>query len=171
MKRNFLLIALICMAAVAFSQVVICEGLAGGCAGSPPVTRDYLYIVRAPSSDSPILRFEVGTADGNSGNYLNIVNPSGYTFSIVQVPSPHYAFTPKFSFSPGPIGNAQYLIVWTATGAGVNQGVFGFNHVSQPQNVAWRIWTPGRPPGTGPPYVENWGAPVGTGQGPVHGPE
>ena len=171
MKRSIvLLVALLFVSVLSFGQQVICEGIAGPCySGIPPITRDFLYDVTAPPGD-PMTDFEVGTDRGNIARYINWVMPPGWSVNVVAGGPGHWSFTPKGSFSPGPVNNCPLVVSWN--GPGVMAGLFGYDHLDKPptHNVGWNMWT-NMIPRPSPPIVENWGSPVGQGQGPVHGPK
>ena len=69
--------------------------------------------------------------------------------------------TDKGLISPGPDENTLFVVRWTGPAlAGGNSHWFWFNCASDPHDVGW-LTSAGN---------ESWTEPVGTGDGPIHGP-
>jgi len=160
MKRLYLILAMVfvasCLTVPAFGQAsVFCVGQESGGTGS----RTYQYNVTATT---PFTDFWVGTDDRNSVNYTNWLMPAGWTLLWGTGPEDHWPEkTPHGQISPGPIPFCIMTVWWK--GPAILSGSFGYDHPWHSHDVGWTV-------STTPPTVENWAAPVGMGEGPVHGP-
>ena len=155
----------------AFAQTVVCDGTESG--GGGPT--QYAYFVMDP--DLSITNVYIGTEDGGTANYTARMMPPGWTFAIVHNPGlvpfvgpalgDDVAKTRHFAASaaPTPTGACPRLVHFSGP-AGLPGGAFtfGFDHPWPSHDVEWETLD-----ATGPTRAV-WGAPNGTGAGPVHGP-
>jgi hypothetical protein len=134
------------------------------------------YAYDVDSASYPMVEFVVGTNDLESGNYLNVCIPPGWSFAVepVWMHHAHDYFTYHGSLSPGPcwcltLGRVRW---WTDDpNLAVESFTFGFEHPWRGHDVEWVLTT--RRPGPPPEYnvfEVDWESPVGMGTGAVHGP-
>lgn len=156
--RRFILGALILMLILVLSvptlaqQSVVCNGQICGGNG----IRAYEYDVYR----TQVTNFEIGWHCGLC--LYDVLMPSGWQWQIINVEvykddpfTPHGIVSPWSDYCP------QFLR-WS--GPAVNNPIFGFNSTCPPHDVGWSVNSPFGP------GQENWAAPVGLGEGPVHSP-
>jgi hypothetical protein len=153
------------------APLFFCEG--GACGYDEPI-RAYRY--RIDSGSYPIMEFRVGTNDLDALNYLDVLRPPGWHFAVQDQPMPHSHgdCTPHGEVSPGPCWclTAGSAVWWTDDPTlAVEFFTFGYNHTWTPEDVGYDLVTrrPGDPP-SWYTFHEFWDAPLGTGNGPFHGP-
>lgn len=167
---------IVCLAGLAHADapLVFCTGQA--CGGDGP--RDYAYEVDSVSY--PMIEFIVGTNDLDPSHYTDVLVPPGWNFAVEQptvIPGMRDGdgiFTPHGMISPadGLNETAGWIRWWAGDDIQpVEEFTFGFNHWWAPEDMGWTLVTRREGP---PPeehiFTEFWDAPVGAGNGPVHGP-
>lgn len=193
MKKSILMClgfaAFLLLASSVGAALVKCGGTACGGSGTPwalpagvtwlpTVPLDYLYEVTIWPGDHWHV-FQVGTDDGNLSNYGLISHSSnwgaigGALGTLVLNPFVPEAdidtFTPHGAVSPGPTGTCPHVVQWRIPAGDDSTAdvyYFGFNNPNPPHDVGGTIYTQI----LGFTWDEDWLAPVGFGQGPLHGP-
>ncbi|MEI6513489.1 MAG: PEP-CTERM sorting domain-containing protein [bacterium] len=153
-----LLILILAVSAFAqFNASVLCSGTKSGGSGS----RDYQYDITA--TGGLIQQFHVGTCDPNVLDYTNILMPQGWTFGIFSITEDHNLIKTAHGSLSVPAGACQWSVVFTAPdAAGLANVSLGFDNLFAPHDVGWFT--------NSNDDFELWTMPVGTGEGPVHGP-
>jgi hypothetical protein len=152
------------------APLVFCEGRSCGGGGE----RDYCYRVEA--TRDPLLEFRVGSNDLDPAHYRNLLTPPGWSFTVEDLPMAHAhgVETRHGEVSPGPCyclteGSVHW---WTDDPrAAIEVFTFGFDQGSSAEDLGWELLSRREGP---PPefhrFAEDWGAPLGSGMGPLHGP-
>jgi hypothetical protein len=151
---------------------VFCNGWVCGGTGMPM----YNYVI--DSTGQPVMEFRVGSNDLNPAHYANVLIPDGWDFAIEVVPMNHLCascgdHTPHGADSTGPCWCLTLCSVhwWTDDPENaVEHFTFGFDHIWPAEDVSWELTTLGAGLPPRELFAPSWDAPVGMGEGPVHGP-
>ncbi len=145
----------------------------GFVSGGPGPT-GYAYEVDAASY--PMMEFLVGTNDLDIDHYSGVLVPEGWHFAVEPnslVVHSCGLFTPVGHLGGGqcwgvPAGIARW---WTEDPAhAIEHFVFGYDHPWRAEDLGWRLFCERPEEPTQYEFFENWGAEVGAGEGPLHGP-
>ena len=155
---SFLALAL---ASPAMAQLE-CVGKESGGGGASCGTR-YAYSV-VPAG---VTQVHVGTDDCDDANYTNWCEPAGWTHILLPVSlKGSSAKTPHGDTNLGGLSTPTACIVeWKGPATVTFDADFGFDNDQTSRDVGWLTFIP-----TVSLVTENFGAPVGEGVGPVHGP-
>ena len=159
-KIALLVLAVATLAAVPIGfTTILCDGTIGGGTGGTINCNNRMYAYRVKPRN-PITTVEIGTENPNIAAYANQCAPPGWTLTIVAVQRIHdWPYTPHGVNTPS-AGKCQYLMRWTGP-AMTSNFELGFDMNWDPHDANWK---------TSDGSKAQWGFPVGTGPGPVHGP-
>jgi hypothetical protein len=122
--------------------------------------------------------FDVGTCCPDITKYTNIIKPDGWEFKLYEPSYPdikelHYIpMTGHGSISPGPRGTCLYIARWWGPELiGPLERSFGYDNPYPPHDVGFTVWAWDAATQLNKSVCDElWFKPVGTGEGPVHGP-
>jgi hypothetical protein len=151
---------------------VFCNGWICGGTGLP------MYNYPIESVGNPMMDFRIGSNDLNPAHYANVRIPEGWNFAVEEVAMNHLCascgnHTPHGADSPGPCWcMTQGSVHWWTDDPeqAVELFTFGFDHIWPAEDVSWELTTLGSGLPPRETFTPSWDAPVGMGEGPVHGP-
>lgn len=155
-------VAMSIAAANATAASVVCNGVESGGGGQSMYQYDVALV-----GNEVMDALYVGTCDGNTMHYQNIVMPDGWAFNLEAVSSESHwpEKTPHGSISPGPSGLCSYRVTFTGPTLAAGAYIFGYDNPNPSHDVGFTLES-----ATAIVLDEDWNEPVGMGLGPVHGP-